>query len=66
MADTEPKLSSRSVRALIRTIERKKKALAKLRDEIRDLEDEAASLGGDCDEAHEELIRAADALSKLV
>lgn len=59
-------MNARTIKALTRQIERKKVALAKLRDELRDIESEAETLGMDCQEAADALQDATDALSRLV
>ena len=59
-------MSARTIKTLMRQIERKKAALAKLRDELRDLERDLSSLGDDVDEALSNLFDATDALSRIV
>ena len=59
-------MSATTIKTLVRQIERKKVALAKLRDELRDLESFASSLADDADEAMNSLCDATDALSRLV
>lgn len=59
-------MNPRTIKSLTRQIERKKAALAKLRDEIRDIESEAETLGQDAQEAIDALQDATDAMSRLV
>jgi len=59
-------MKARTITALMKQIERKKVALANLRDELRDIESEASSLSEDADEAIASLTDATDALSRLV
>jgi len=59
-------MNARTIKSLTRQIERKKVALAKLRDELREIESEMSSLGDDAQEAIDSLEYATDALSRLV
>ena len=57
---------ARAIKRLMARLERKKVALAKLRDEIREIESDADSMGQDMEEAMTGLADATDALSRLV
>lgn len=59
-------MTTRTIKTLLRQIERKKVALAKIRDELRDLESDASAMAEDANEAIASLTDATDALSRLV
>lgn len=59
-------MTARTIKALVKQIDRKKVALSKLRDELRDLEGDLGQFGDDAEEALTNLTDATDALSRLV
>jgi predicted nucleic acid-binding Zn-ribbon protein len=56
----------KTITALTKQLEKKKVALAKLRDELREIESEICSLAEDAEDAIDSLSEAIDALSRLV
>ncbi len=52
--------------ALLKRFEAAKKALAAIRDELRDIESEVQTFGDNADEALDDLERASEALSKYL
>ena len=56
----------RQTKSIQDRIKRKMEELAKLRDDLRDLEEEAGFLADSCEEAHGALEEAVDKLSELV
>jgi len=59
-------MNKRKTQSIIKGIDKHMKQIAKDRDKLDEFIDELTSLKEDCDEAHDCLQRARDALSELV
>jgi hypothetical protein len=58
--------SKRQIAGWIKTLEKRKEAIGKERDKLRDFISEVEELAETCDRAHEDLTSAIDSLSCLV
>jgi ABC-type transporter Mla subunit MlaD len=59
-------MDKRTIKKLLKQAEATKARIAKERDRLRDITDELASICDDCDEAVDNMVNAADALSRLL